>query len=115
MPRVIFRCLFLKQRKTPSPISKPRPSATPNTMPTTLPVLSPPPPDEVLPSTGLDEAAGSAEVGVTSTVLTLPVTVMILVKTWVSVGGVLGEDGDGDGDRDEVVTTVGVVTGLGED
>ena len=67
------------------------------TMPTTLPVLTPPP-VELCPSEASEEVAG---VGVTMIVRTPPVTVVILVYISVGMGVGLGLD-----DEDEVVVDV---------
>src|SRR5271170_4668575 len=71
-PRRLLACFRRRQKKTPNPMIKPSPSATPNTMPTTLSVLIPP-----LLLTPF--SVGSA-VGVTRIVFTIPVTVVTIVN-----------------------------------
>lgn len=64
----------------------PIPRATPSTMPTTFPVLTPPPPVEDWP-----RVASVDDGGVITTVRTSPVTVVTLVYTSVGVGLDVGE------------------------
>ena len=113
-PRLLFLCFLLSQKNTPRPIRSPSPNATPMTMPTTLPVLTPPPLLLGFGKDGLEVAAGSADVGVTRTVLTFPVTVIMLVKTRVSVSGGADEDFDCWVGLGAEVTTSVVVRTLGE-